>query len=143
MILDILDKACPQCGATNPSINSRCACGYLYPKDLRLALERDVQQEKTLEKNLAARAEKAAATAGLVAQIAAAEPQNRSKAAAAVKAERTAVAGQVELATLPLFNMARVVRYPQSVLKDRYFVARAAGLGCGETGISHRRVSLL
>ena len=98
MILDIFDKACPQCGATNPSINSRCACGYLYPKDLRLALERDVQQEKTLEKNLAARAEKAAATAGLVAQIAAAEPQNRSKAAAAVKAERTAVAGQVELA---------------------------------------------
>lgn len=63
-----------------------------------MVLERGVQQEKTLEKNLAARAAKAAAAAGLVAQIAAAEPQNRSKAAAAAKAERTAVAGQVELA---------------------------------------------
>lgn len=103
--MSIFRKDCPQCARANNADAERCACGYRFEPENTTDAELALEQELLYRDYLAARISQAEAELNVARTQAAAEPENKTKAADALLAEQALNALRAEM-------QQHVLRYP-------------------------------
>lgn len=103
--MNIFQKSCPECAASNPADAISCECGYAFDPEALAGADPAVyahEQDRLYRDYLAARVAQAQAELAVARELADAEPENTYKASGALLAEQAVNALQAEMKQLSL-----------------------------------------